>query len=455
MNTDDRYKIKLWGYLKKLFKSKGDSILLIGKMLLFTLMCNAFMVNTYAQTPRKDSGVNGLDQIIPLQVGDTVPDELWNHIFKTKYNPSGKPLLKLKEFENKKLIVLDFWATWCGSCIGSIKKYMTSMAYQDNDIAFMGVTYQNEIEVDKFNNRFGLNFPTIMEDMVLKKYFPYKVIPHIVILKDNKVLAIALPEILHQENIVALKNGKYERELIKSDILDYDPAKEISEQSNQGINNAILNRTTVLGPIAGLHGISSYKNSEQQQRVLLINKSLQLAMYELLDVYWHNRIFLNMEKEDQFNYYGYRQDLHLNQWLAKYAVGVESSAPIAVSKSEMKKNALITLLNAKGFDFQIKKVEVPCSVIYASGQKDAKALRVANKSLSDLLHELNYQPIDQPKKAIYIADGTISSTDSLCIDLGRVQEPDYLLQALTDNGYLVKQELRKEPVIEVTERSGL
>ncbi|HCU44409.1 MAG TPA: hypothetical protein DF610_05465, partial [Sphingobacterium sp.] len=67
-----------------------------------------------------------------------------------------------------------------------------------------------------------------------------------------------------------------------------------------------------MGPIAGLQGISSYKNSEQQQRVLLINKSLQLAMYELLDVYWHNRIFLNMEKEDQFNYYGYRQDLHLN-----------------------------------------------------------------------------------------------------------------------------------------------
>jgi TonB-linked SusC/RagA family outer membrane protein len=59
MNTDDRYKIKLWGYLKKLFKSKGDSILLIGKMLLFTLMSNAFMVSTYAQTPRKDSGVNG------------------------------------------------------------------------------------------------------------------------------------------------------------------------------------------------------------------------------------------------------------------------------------------------------------------------------------------------------------------------------------------------------------
>ena len=59
MNTDDRYKIKLWGYLKKLFKSKGDSILLIGKMLLFTLMSNAFMLSAYAQTPRKDSGVNG------------------------------------------------------------------------------------------------------------------------------------------------------------------------------------------------------------------------------------------------------------------------------------------------------------------------------------------------------------------------------------------------------------
>lgn len=71
MNTDDLYRIKLWSDLQKLFKSKEDSILLISKMLLFTLMCNAFMVSTYAQTPRKDSGVNGRSELTGQVVSST------------------------------------------------------------------------------------------------------------------------------------------------------------------------------------------------------------------------------------------------------------------------------------------------------------------------------------------------------------------------------------------------
>ena len=59
MNLNILYKIKLCGYVHKLFKSTRESILLISNMLLFTLMFNSFMVSTSAQTPRKDSGVNG------------------------------------------------------------------------------------------------------------------------------------------------------------------------------------------------------------------------------------------------------------------------------------------------------------------------------------------------------------------------------------------------------------
>ncbi|WP_400261170.1 TonB-dependent receptor plug domain-containing protein [Sphingobacterium sp. SG20118] len=53
---------KLWGYLRKLCKHRGDGVLLMSKMLFLTLILNSFMVSLYAQAPRKDSGVNGQKQ---------------------------------------------------------------------------------------------------------------------------------------------------------------------------------------------------------------------------------------------------------------------------------------------------------------------------------------------------------------------------------------------------------
>jgi thiol-disulfide isomerase/thioredoxin len=425
------------------------------KHALLILACLFHMFSLSAQTPRKDSGAEGLLKIAPLKIGDQIPQELWDLVFNTMYDPSGSQELQLRELKSKKLIILDFWATWCGSCIGSIKKYMASDAYKDNDITFIGVTYQDNAEVSKFNNRFALNFPTIVADKILKKYFPHRILPHIVVLKDNKVLAIAQPEILHQQAMQTLKDGTYGKELVKADILDYDPKKEIAEQGNIAFQKATLARITVLGPIVGLHGITSYKKNEQNQRILITNKSLQLAMYELLDSYWHNRIFLDVKNENQFNYYGQEQELPLNQWLAKYAVGVESVVPLAMRKSEMKKNAMIALLNAKGYDFQMTEREVLCRVIHPTRRNKTKENKGSKLSFSDLVRQLNYQPIDKPRGPIYTIESTIRSQDSVSINEARLQEPGYLLKALAGSGYELKQELRKQPIIQVTERRGL
>lgn len=411
--------------------------------------------SSVAQEFQTSSEIKTTTDIIPLTIGDIVPEELWNHVLKINNSPSNHQILQLKELKAKKLIILDFWATWCGSCIGSIKKYMSSDFYQDKDIAFLGVTYQDNADVLKFNNRYEVNFATIVEDKVLKKYFPHRIIPHIVVLKDNRVLAIAQPEILNQKAIQSLKDGIYEKGLVKADILDYDPRKEIAQQNNIAFQKATLARTTVLGPIVGLHGISSYKKNEQSQRILITNKSLQLAMYELLDSYWHNRIFLDVKNESQFNYYGQEQDLALNQWLAKYAVGVESVTPLTMPKSEMKKNAMIALLNAKGYDFQITRREVPCYVIYASRHEKIKVNNTNNITFSELLHQLNYQPIDMPRKPIYVIDSSIRPQDSLYISHDRLGDAEYLHLTLTKSGFTIKRELRKQPVIEVSERREL
>ncbi|MCW2259601.1 MULTISPECIES: SusC/RagA family TonB-linked outer membrane protein [Sphingobacterium] len=58
MKIDKTYKTKDWRDLQKLGKYKGE-VLLLSKLLLLSLLMIFHMVSLYAQTPRKDSGMNG------------------------------------------------------------------------------------------------------------------------------------------------------------------------------------------------------------------------------------------------------------------------------------------------------------------------------------------------------------------------------------------------------------
>ncbi len=404
------------------------------------------------------SAVNTInnERNISLQIGDTLPESIWKMPLEIIHHPEGRHVVTLNDYRDNELIILDFWATWCGACIGSIQKYVKTDAYADTDIAFLGVTYQDKEEVTKFNERFTLNFPTIIGDTVLSAYFPYRIIPHVVVIQQGKVLTIAHSEILLPENVQKLKGGKYDEYLAKSDILDFDKTKVILDQKNSRIKDAIKSSTVIMGPISGLSAFGSYKKTDSTQRLYLTNHSLLFAMYKLLDVYWHNRIFLKISNEDQFDYFGFedQQKFPYTVWLTKYGVGLESIAPLNIPKKELKWNALIALLNTNGYDLAVVEKEVETKLIYPKGNKKLYA-PAGNVTIEELLKSLNYQQKDMRRVPIYLSSNLIDKQDRISIDLRRIRDDQYLQNILSKYGLKIKNQHAKQSIIEVTERRSL
>ncbi len=179
--------------LPKLWKSKA--ILLLGIALLH-------MFSLSAQTPRKDSGANGLTTVKSLKIGDTIPEFLWNRPLEVVNHPSGKKTMTLSDYRDKKLIVLDFWATWCSSCVAAFPGLYQLENDLNKDIKVLSVTYQDRIAIEKFISKSEFmqsqnllnTFSSVVSDNVLTKYFEKDAIPFTVCIDHRGVVrALAMP----------------------------------------------------------------------------------------------------------------------------------------------------------------------------------------------------------------------------------------------------------------------
>src|SRR5690606_13373124 len=128
-----------------------------------------------------------------LTVGEKVPTDFWTqeHLF---YVDGDTVRATLEEYKGK-VLLLDFWATWCGTCIASMPRIHALQDSFAQDMAVLPVTQQSAVIVSKFiagnSNLSQIDLHSIVGDSVLKKIFPHKMIPHVVWIVDEKVYAIS------------------------------------------------------------------------------------------------------------------------------------------------------------------------------------------------------------------------------------------------------------------------
>ncbi|HCT99865.1 MAG TPA: redoxin [Methylococcaceae bacterium] len=62
-----------------------------------------------------------------------------------------------------KILVLNFWATWCPSCLQEIPAFMALQAkYGSEKVQFVGIALDDAVAVERFQASTGVNYPLLI-----------------------------------------------------------------------------------------------------------------------------------------------------------------------------------------------------------------------------------------------------------------------------------------------------
>jgi thiol-disulfide isomerase/thioredoxin len=141
-----------------------------------------------------------------LKTGDLLPDIKIVNLFN-----SPKSKVSTSEYKNK-LLIIDFWATWCNPCVRALPKLDSLQNEFGNSIQILCVSNEDKSTVASFlsniNRVYKVNLPIVFGDTVINKMFPHIIVPQYVWVKSGNVVAITGPEEMNRENIASLLKGK-------------------------------------------------------------------------------------------------------------------------------------------------------------------------------------------------------------------------------------------------------
>ena len=98
--------------------------------------------------------------------------------------------LTLSDYEGK-VILLNFWATWCGPCVGEMPAFPQLLEKYGDDLAVITVDKQEDSEtVAEFIADEGYDFPVVLDtDGAIGELYPSYGIPYTIIIAPDGTIS--------------------------------------------------------------------------------------------------------------------------------------------------------------------------------------------------------------------------------------------------------------------------
>ncbi len=179
---------------------------------LLSILCLVSMFSLSAQTPRRDSGADGLI-VSALAIGQRVPEDFWTreHLFYS----NGDTIRQSLEVYKGKPLLIDFWGTWCVSCVKAFPKLDHLQKSFDGKLNILLVN--STVTKDDFSKIHQMkdeslrngSLKTIFRDQYFAQLFPFVSIPQYAWINSRGVLeGITGGRLISEQQLEILVNYK-------------------------------------------------------------------------------------------------------------------------------------------------------------------------------------------------------------------------------------------------------
>lgn len=190
------------------YKKLTEKVVLI-KACLFA--CLLLLILNSPSTAQEGDKIASKNALRALKVGEKVPEDFWNitHEIYQNGKVTKQSLLNFRD----KLLILDYWATWCSSCIIKFPEMQELQARFPDELEVLLVnpsSYKDEqAKIEALLNAKLPPFktytlPTVICDTMLIKLFEPAQLPQHIWIIDGYVRAITSSEFTDANSVAAV-----------------------------------------------------------------------------------------------------------------------------------------------------------------------------------------------------------------------------------------------------------
>ncbi len=298
------------------------------------------------------------------------------------------PETKISDFRGK-LLILDFWDTWCGACVKALPRLDSLQRRFGNKICILPVTDQKGDQIRSFLKTFYhlQAMTSVVEDHKLASLFPHRLLSHEVwISPDGKLLGTTYVDMVTDQYINLVLQGKRPDWAEKEDEQPVDTTQTLfaRELLDRVPDNAPVFTECLTGHLKGLPPTSKILHHDSTTTYFYINDVLlhlyTIAFNSALPITARRRILDVPNPEDFVTPKQYR-----SKWSENHTFSYEATVPNHVSEKEVLQALKSKLDSWTGLEGRISPREVECLILRKMpGAPGIRATRYAGKKAEEI-----------------------------------------------------------------------